>query len=101
MLLRERREDEIRMSGWQEPELGLRAARHSAPPNSAVPHRNLGLNYLITGSTWIAGRIEKCHQALPLVVLQKIPSHRQSECAYQRDDGQISPLNSGYQNPDG
>ena len=101
MLLREGREDEIGVRDRQEAELGLCAVRHSAPPHAAVSHRNLGLNHLIAGAARIAGRVEKRHQALPLIILQKVPADRQSECAYQRDDRQISPSNSGYQNPDG
>ena len=100
MLLRERREDEIGMSGRQKAQLGLCATRDSASPDAAVSYSNFGLDYLITGSPGIARGVEKSHQALALVILEQIPAHRQSKCAYQRDDGQISPLNSGHQNPD-
>ena len=63
---------------------GLSYQNHGAPLSNAS---GFGLNYLIPGSTWIAGRVEKSHQALPLIILEEVPAHRQSECAYQRDDG--------------
>src|SRR5437870_5649145 len=95
------RENEIRMAGWQETQLVLRAVENTLADQPPGTDCNLGLRNLITLAQRIPLRIEEGQNTFLLVRLQNEPRNRKDENKREKQRNQSHRSHAAHEQSDG